>query len=159
MFRAFPPGQQELREVKKTGEQNKQRTAIWLSPGVIRRMDSLLEMDNCRSRSEFIEKALRFYMGYLVSEDVSAYLSKVLVSTLRGLLADNENRLRSLLFKFCVELNMMTHVIAAHFKDDVDELRELRRYAVDEVKRTHGQIGLDNALHIQRQPGDWEWQE
>ena len=96
---------------------------------------------------------------HLVSEDVTDYLSKVLVSTLRGLLADNENRLRSLLFKFCVELNMMTHVIAAHFKDDVDELRELRRYAVDEVKRTHGQIGLDNALHIQRQPGDWEWQE
>ena len=46
-------------------DENKKRTAVWLSPGVIRRMDSWLEEDNCSTRSEFIEKALRFYMGYL----------------------------------------------------------------------------------------------
>ena len=41
---------------------NKKRTAVWLTPGVIRRMDGWLEEDNCKTRSEFIEKALRFYM-------------------------------------------------------------------------------------------------
>ena len=46
---------------------NKKRTAVWLTPGVIRRMDSWLEEDNCKTRSEFIEKALRFYMGYLAT--------------------------------------------------------------------------------------------
>ena len=50
-------------------EENKKRTAVWLSPRVIRRMDSWLEEDNCSTRSEFIEKALRFYMGYLAAED------------------------------------------------------------------------------------------
>ena len=38
---------------------NKKRTAVWLTPGVIRRMDGWLEEDNCKTRSEFIEKALR----------------------------------------------------------------------------------------------------
>ena len=83
---------------------NKKRTAVWLTPGVIRRMDSWLEEDNCKTRSEFIEKALRFYMGYLAAEDTSEYLSRALVDTLRGTLADNENRLRTLLFKLCVEV-------------------------------------------------------
>ena len=55
---------------------NKKRTAVWLTPGVIRRMDSWLEEDNCKTRSEFIEKALRFYMGYLAAEDTSEYLSR-----------------------------------------------------------------------------------
>ena len=55
---------------------NKKRTAVWLTPGVIRRMDSWLEEDNCKTRSEFIEKALRFYMGYLATEDTSEYLSR-----------------------------------------------------------------------------------
>ena len=41
-------------------DENKKRTAVWLSPGVIRRMDSWLEEDNCSTRSEFIEKALIF---------------------------------------------------------------------------------------------------
>ena len=129
---------------------NKKRTAVWLTPGVIRRMDSWLEEDNCKTRSEFIEKALRFYMGCLATEDTSEYLSRALVDTLRGTLADNENRLRTLLFKLCVEVNMMSHTVAAHFLADPVNRRELRAYAVDEVRRTNGQISFDRALDQQR---------
>ena len=130
---------------------NKKRTAVWLTPGVIRRMDSWLEEDNCKTRSEFIEKALRFYMGCLATEDTSEYLSRALVDTLRGTLADNENRLRTLLFKLCVEVNMMGHTVAAHFRADPVNRRELRAYAVDEVLRTNGKIRFDDALDLHRQ--------
>ena len=132
-------------------EENKKRTAVWLTPGVIRRMDGWLEEDNCRSRGEFAEKALRFYMGYLATEDTSEYLSRALVDALRGTLADNENRLRTLLFKLCVEVNMMGHTVAAHFRADPVNRRELRAYAVDEVLRTNGKISFDDALDLQRQ--------
>lgn len=131
-------------------EENKKRTAVWLSPRVIRRMDSWLEEDNCSTRSEFIEKALRFYMGYLATEDTSEYMSQALVDTLQGIVADNSNRLRTMIFKWCVELNMMGHTIAAHFRADPINRRELRAYAVDEVKRTNGQISFDRALDQQR---------
>ena len=130
---------------------NEKRTAVWLTPGVIRRMDGWLEEDNCKTRSEFIEKALRFYMGCLATEDTSEYLSRALVDTLRGTLADNENRLRTLLFKLCVEVNMMSHTVAAHFLADPVNRRELRAYAVDEVLRTNGKISFDDALDLQRQ--------
>ena len=132
-------------------DENKKRTAVWLSPGVIRRMDGWLEEDNCKTRSEFIEKALRFYMGCLATEDTSEYLSRALADTLRGTLADNENRLRTLLFKLCVEVNMMGHTVAAHFRADPVNRRELRAYAVDEVLRTNGKISFDDALDLQRQ--------
>ena len=132
-------------------EENKKRTAVWLTSGVIRRMDGWLEEDNCKSRGEFAEKALRFYMGYLATEDTSEYLSRALVDTLRGTLADNENRLRTLLFKLCVEVNMMSHTVAAHFLADPVNRRELRAYAVDEVLRTNGKISFDDALDLQRQ--------
>ena len=130
---------------------NKKRTAVWLTPGVIRRMDGWLEEDNCKTRSEFIEKALRFYMGCLATEDTSEYLSRALADTLRGTLADNENRLRTLLFKLCVEVNMMGHTVAAHFRADPVNRRELRAFAVDEVLRTNGKIRFDDALDLQRQ--------
>ena len=132
-------------------EENKKRTAVWLTPGVIRRMDGWLEEDNCKSRGEFAEKALRFYMGYLATEDTSEYLSRAMVDTLRGTLADDENRLRTLLFKLCVEVNMMSHTVAAHFLADPVNRRELRAYAVDEVLRTNGKISFDDALDLQRQ--------
>ncbi len=144
-------------EVLELENENKTRTAVWLKPDVITRMDSWLETDNCKTRSEFIEKALRFYMGYLATDDASEYLSRALVSVLRGVIDDNENRHRSLIFKWAVELNMMMHVIANHFGGDPISLRQLRGYAVNEVKRTNGQISFDNALAVQREPGDGLW--
>lgn len=132
-------------------DKNKKKTTIWLYPGTIRRMDGWLEDDNCASRSEFVEKALHFYMGYLSTEDVSMYLSKAMVTTLRGIIADNANRFRSLIFKLCVEVSMATHVVAAHFKADPINLRELRGFVVDQVKKTNGQVSFDDALNFQRQ--------
>ena len=132
-------------------EENRLKITLWLKPGIVRWMDGWLEEDNCKSRGEFAEKALRFYMGYLATEDTSEYLSRALVDTLRGTLADNENRLRTLLFKLCVEVNMMGHTVAAHFRADPVNRRELRAYAVDEVLRTNGTIRFDDALDLQRQ--------
>ena len=132
-------------------EENRLKITLWLKPGIVRRMDGWLEEDNCKTRSEFIEKALRFYMGYLAAEDTSEYISHALVDTLRGTLADNENRLCTLLFKLCVEVNMMGHTVAAHFRADPVNRRELRAFAVDEVLRTNGKIRFDDALDLQRQ--------
>ena len=140
-------------------DDNKKSTTIWLRPSVISRMDGWLEADNCQSRSEFVDKALRFYMGYLGSEDNTAYLSRALLTAIQGTMADNANRLRSLMFKWCVELNMMSHTIAAHFRTDEIYTRELRAFAVDEVKRTNGQVDFEDAVRRQRriEPDD-QWQ-
>ena len=131
-------------------DKNRLKITLWLKPDIVRRMDGWLDEDNCKSRGEFAEKALRFYMGYLATEDTSEYLSQALVDTLQGIVADNSNRLRTMIFKWCVELNMMGHTIAAHFRADPINRRELRAYAVDEVKRTNGQISFDRALDQQR---------
>ena len=88
-------------------EENKKNYALWLYPETVRRMDSSLELANCQSRSEFVEKALHFYMGYLVTDDTTEYLSKALLTSMQGILDSNDYRMRSLLFKLCVETNMM----------------------------------------------------
>ena len=113
-------------------------------------VDGWLEADNCQSRSEFVDKALRFYMGYLGTEDNTAYLSQAILTAIQGTLDDNNNRLCRILFKCAVELNMLCHTIAAHFRTDPIHTRELRAYAVDEVKRTNGQVSFENAVRQQR---------
>ena len=112
-------------------------------------MDGWLETANCKNRSEFISKALRFYMGYLATDDVSSYVCESVSQNIRGMLSENTNRISKLMFKWSVELNMMMHIVAAHFKDDVSDLCALRGYSVDEVKRTYGNISFDTALNIQ----------
>ena len=129
---------------------NKKKTTIWLRPSMIARMDGWLLTDNCDSRSEFIEKALRFYMGHLAAEDQTEFLSDALVGVMRGMVEVNTHRICRMLFKECVELNMMSHVIAAHYKADPIDVRALRAFAVDEVKHTNGAVSFDKSLAHQR---------
>ena len=131
--------------------ENKTKTTLWLRPKTIQDIDYYMDTANCRSRSEYAEKALVFYTGYLQSDDASTYLCEVLSHMLRGILDNNNNRLRVLLFKWAVELNIVCHTVAAHFKADEIDRQALREYAEREVKRTNGQISFDNALDIQRQ--------
>ena len=141
-------------------EENKIKTTIWIYPSLLQRVDSWLEQDNCSSRSEFIDNAVRFYIGYLTSGDVSAYLSQALVAALKGTMDENSNRQRALLFKLCVEVNMLCHTMAAHYRADEIDRRDLRAFAVREVKETNGQISFDHALDVQRQlppEADADW--
>ena len=132
-------------------DEKKKRLAVWLSPDVLQRADTWLATDNCKTRSEFIEKAMRFYMGYLAGVDTSDYLAKTLVDTIKATIHDSENRICTLLYKLTVEVDIMAHIIARHFGGDHFSLRDLRRYAVDEVNKTNGQIKFSDALETQRQ--------
>ena len=136
--------------------ENKTRIPAWLKPSTIRHIDGWLETANCKSRSEFIEKALHFYMGYLGTKDVSEYLSGELTATLHEIVTGSADRTNGLLFKCAVEQGIMAHTIAAHFGDAMEDRRALRDYVTDEVKRTNGQIRFEDAQDIQRQLPDFD---
>ena len=111
---------------------------------------SLYTHDNCQSQNEFIEKAVRFYAGYLSAQDNSQYLSDTLINALQGSLDDTENRFSRLLFKLAVEMSMMMNVLASAVEISKDELKVLRGYCVSEVKRTKGRITFDDAVKFQK---------
>ena len=59
-------------------DDNKKSTTIWLRPSVISRMDGWLEADNCQSRSEFVDKALRFYRTIAVGHSAKSRVCRAL---------------------------------------------------------------------------------
>ena len=132
----------------------KKRTAVWLYPEIMEKMDGLLEKDNCKSRSEFIDKALNFYMGYLVSEDTTGYLSKILISAMQGILKETENRNANNLFRLSVEMSMMMNILAAGLEINDEELRSLRGRCVQQVRKTRGKISMEEAIKFQQGIGE-----
>lgn len=141
----------KLAEIKNTA---KVRTAVWLYPETMEKMDSLLERDNCKSRSEFIDKALNFYMGYLVSEDTTGYLSKILISAIQGTLKETENRNASNLFRLSVEMSIMMNILAVGLEISDEELRSLRGRCVQQVKKTRGKVSMEEAIKFQQGIGE-----
>ena len=67
--------------------------------------------DNCESMSEFVEKAILFYVGYVTTENNKSYLPQVVLSTLGSIVTESDNRQNRLLFKFAVEMAMMMNLI------------------------------------------------
>ena len=130
-------------------KEKKIRIPLWIYPSVEDRIMKNFEVDNCKSPSEFIEKAIIFYCGYLASEEYKQYLPNVLVSTLQGSLDSFEDRIATLLFKIAVELCMVLHVTAATNQIDEDTLSRLRGLCVNEVKRLRGSVRLDDAVRFQ----------
>lgn len=116
-------------------DENKRKFSLWVHPSTLEKADRLYKTDNCKSMSEFIEKAILFYSGYVSAEDCRDFFPEVIVSTMQGTLDTFENRMASLLFKNAVELSMMMHITAANFRIDQDTLSRLRGKCVNDVKR------------------------
>ena len=67
-------------------DENKKKFALWIHPSTLEKAERLYKLDNCRSKSEFIEKALQFYSGYVVSQDGRDYFPEAIVETVQGTL-------------------------------------------------------------------------
>ena len=134
-----------------TQDEIKTRIPLWLYPSTIQTIDKMMPLDNCKSRSEFLEKAALFYAGYVAGKDAASFLPTALVSALRATVTESEKHICRMLFKLTVELDMMMNVLAAGLSLQTDSLHGLRNKCVQEVSRTNGQITLKDAEEYQRE--------
>ncbi len=113
---------------------------------------SHMEQDNCKSASEYIEKAVKFYTGYLDSNsDCSAnYLPEILTSVVEAIVKGSEERISRNLFKLAVEVGAATHMQAAACEIDDETLHQLRAMCVNEVRKINGVIRHEDAVKFQR---------
>ena len=133
-----------------TGRENKRRFQLWLKPSVLDLADELYEADSCGSRSEFIEKAIKFYAGYLYSQRSQDYLPRVITSTIKGITAESTNQISRILFKMAVEQAITMNVVAATCGISRDQLEKLRGTCVSQVKRTNGSYSFEDAYDLQK---------
>ncbi|MDL2232748.1 hypothetical protein LJC63_04110 [Ruminococcaceae bacterium OttesenSCG-928-L11] len=129
---------------------NKQKFALWIHPETQEMVKRLYKTDNCKSRSEFIEKAVRFYCGYLSAQDAVNILPVAITSAVSGAVQSSENRMARLLFKLAVEMSIMMNVVAAGADVDDVSLRRLRGKCVEDVKKSIGAVNFDEVLRFQQ---------
>lgn len=128
----------------------KVRFALYVNQSVLDLVEEYFEKDNCFSKSEFIENAIRFYVSYLSSNTNIPYLSTVVMSTMDSLLKENTNRLSKLIFKLAVELAITMNVVSANQGVDKEVFNRLRGECIKEVKKTNGLFTFDEADNWQK---------
>ena len=131
-------------------DENRHRHTVWMDDAVWDQVEAHYQADNCSTRNEFVEKAIRFYSGYLDTEHANEYLPRVLADVLEGTLGALGNRMGHLLFKLSVDQNLMGNILAADIDIAPDELRKARVRCVKEVKETNGEISFEDAVRYQK---------
>lgn len=106
--------------------------------------------DNCQSQSEFIEKAIKFYCGYISAEEGVRFLPAAITSAMTGMVDGLENRMARLTFKLAVEMSMMMNILAVNADYDENTLRKLRGKCVEDVKRSVGSVTFEDVLSFQK---------
>lgn len=130
---------------------NKVKFALWVYPQTMKDVGVHFKSDNCKSQSEFIEKAIRFYIGYLDEEKSVNYISPMITETVKAQIKGTEQRLARLLFKVAVELGKLSHMLAAVNDVDDETLRQLHIMCVNEVRKINGIIDYEDAVEYQRE--------
>ena len=133
---------------------NKDRLTYRPEPETKQKIERWYQADNCRSKNEFIEKAVNFYADALAAGE-STMLPRAVQSAIDGRLKIFEDRISSLLYKQAVEIDMVTSLVLQSLNVSEEVLRQERAKSIAAVKRTNGQLRMEQKL---RDMESSEWQ-
>ena len=141
--------------------ETRERIAVRMDQDTSRRLEQWYLADNCKSKNEFILKAMNFYIDHLEIQDNKTLLPMAIMSAIDGRLSRLEDYIVRRDFTRCVEQDMTNGIIAEAFRMDEDDLKRLRARSVRNVKSTNGLISLEKQVRA-RQEQEWyddEWQD
>ena len=128
---------------------NKIKFPFWVKPKTMETVKEMYKDGDCRSQSEFIEKAIQAYIGYLRAKDSPGMLPNYMISTMQAIMDNSENRQNRVLFKLAVEMAIMMNILASHCEIEEENLSNLRYNCIQEVKRINGMLRFDDAYYWQ----------
>ena len=132
------------------GNAEKTKFFIRVDTDLVELADTYIRSSTVKNRTELIEDALRFYLGFLTAQKAEDYLLQSLSSVMTGTVQDSENRLARMDFKIAVELSKLSQVIAYSHDIDEDALKRLHLKCLEEVRRINGAIDFESAYKYQK---------
>ena len=128
---------------------DKQRHTVFLSRRAWQSVEKNYLDDGCKTKNEFIERAIHFYSGYVSCNNADEYLPPVLSSYLNSFFELIRNKLGRLLFKYAVEQNIANHILAYDSDIDTQTYEKLRGRSINEVMQSHGEVSFKDAVKFQ----------
>ena len=103
---------------------NENRLNFRMTDETATKIERWYQEDNCRSKNEFIEKAVNCYADMLAAGE-STTLPRAVQSAIDSRLKLFEDRIASLLYKQAVEMDMAMSILLQSVNVDEEVLRQL----------------------------------
>ena len=128
----------------------KRKFLLWAYPSTLELMKNTYRKTNCRTQSEFIERAIQYYCGHVNAADDVSYLPNAFLSIMNSLVNESDTRQGRMMFKLAVEMAMMMNILASIQDIDSETLNRLRHECINEVKRLNGGFSMEDAVAWQK---------
>lgn len=106
----------------------------WVDDDINDEIDKVLDIADVDSRSAFVNKAIRFYIGFLKTDYAESYLLNTLSSVLHSSLDFAESRINDQLYKMSVELSMLNRIVGYGMRLTEDDIEKIRAISVEEIR-------------------------
>ena len=124
--------------------ENKQRVSLYLDKQTVKTVDTFIKKYGFHSRNEFFERAAENLIAEEAIKSGGDVMSEKLAKAIDAVSENNAKAISKGLFRYAVQLEMMMRYIAQTHEFTDDELDEMRREAINNVRRTRGKIKLDD---------------
>lgn len=113
---------------------NKIKRAFWIHPEVDRMLTAHVASGEFQSRSDLVEKAVRFYCGTLNAKTDQSFLGEQIVGSVQSIIDEFGGRVFSHLRSEDIHISLIYELLATGFSD-VDEatIKQLRKQAAQYV--------------------------
>lgn len=105
-----------------------------------------IAMDDCRSRNEFIEKAIKYYTSYLSAEKNKMVLGEQIQKLVESSVKSSEHRLSNQTFRMAVELAKLQMIFALRYRVDEETLEQIHSICEKEVKNINDVFSLEDMI-------------
>ena len=122
------------------------RISLYLDKKLVKKADAAQRKFGYSSRNEFFTAMIENFIADEMIKENSPVLSEKLSKAVAALSEDNAKAISKGLFRYAVELEMITRIIAQITNISDRELEKMRAEAVNNVRRTRGKVHLDEIL-------------
>ncbi|WP_305140905.1 CopG family ribbon-helix-helix protein [Acutalibacter muris] len=122
-----------------------QRISLYLDRGLVKRADKFAKEQGFSSRNELFSRAVESLMTDNALQD-NDFLGEKLAGAVMKLSEDNAKAISKGLFRYAVQLEMVMRMLAELSEYTPEQVEEMRREAINNVRRTRGKVKLEDIL-------------
>ena len=112
-------------------------------------IDAYVDNGYAKSKNDFINKAIAFYIGYLRNEKNIDYIAPILSSVIKSQMTDIERNLSEIIFKLAVEVAKQNHIAVSRGYINEEVLENLNDMCCRDVALNNGRVQFENAYRYQ----------
>ena len=119
---------------------------LWIYPSTHQLVKNNYKKDNCRTMSQFIERAILYYIGRVNADDDTSYLPNAFLSNMKSIVSESDKKTLELLYKLTVEMSVMMNILAVTNDVNYATIQKLRHDCILAMKEAYAKYPFDIVL-------------